>query len=680
MSRRAFRLALAAVVLCAAALRLWHVAADLPDFLDEAVPFRKALDIWAFTGGPPEWNPHLFHYPSLTIYLHYVVQWLGYVAGRALGQYRVPADWFVSFLADPTAAVLPARVLHAVVDASAVLAAGLIGERLRRGSGLLAAALVAFAPTAIATARQIYTDTIMTALALWSLERLLAWRERGGARRLGAAVVLAGLATGAKYPAIVLLAPLAWVLFERRGARGLALWPGLAAAVLAVFLCTTPFALLDFATFRRDLGFVQTLTATGHFGNIGTAGFAYHLRNLLHDAGPAGVVLALVSPFLALAPGGGRGAAIAVWLFLLGFGLPIAVARVEAARYLVPVIPAVAVLAAAAAHALAGRLPGGARGVALALLVAALLLPVGAAGLEAAAAGGGSTQSVARRWCEAHLDRRAMILAEAYTAPLPATEARAQVEASPIFAAASEAARRRYLARPWFQVVEVPLSVVGPCTNLVQPAEGPPVEVAIFPHVADMNQIFYDPRLLAGVDYVLTSSAVRGRYAADSARYAPELRLYRLLDSTAVVLARFAARGSVAGPPIGVYRLGPRARAVLDARGPLPALWWAEPIPLEYRRRASALLGAPREGGAPRTASGSLAAWVASLAPVYDEHIRPFADAMAVNLAELERLDAARAYAEATLTILPGDGVARAVREYCDRRPPAGAEARGARP
>jgi hypothetical protein len=667
MSRRTFRVLLALVALSAAALRLWHAVADLPDFLEEAVPFRNALDLWAFTGGRTDWNPHLFHYPSLTVYLHYFVQRLDYLVGWALGAFRTPADWFISYLADPATVVVPARLLHVAADASAVLAAGLVGERLRRGAGVAAAVLVALTPTLIETSRFIFIETIMAALALWSLERMLAWREHGGAWRLGSAVALAGLALGAKYPAVVLVVPLAWVLWERRGARGLALWPALVAVVLAVFLLTTPYALLDSVTFRRDITFVRNLTLTGYFGNSGTPGFAYLVRDLMRDAGPAGIGLLLVSLILGLAGLRRAAPAVTVWLYLLGFALPVAVARVEAARYLVALLPAVAVLAAAAVFDLAERVGGRTRRLLRTMLLLALLLPVAVAGVAAAAVGSRYTRIAARRWCETHLGPRDLILAEVYTAQLPSLDARAMVEGSPIFQAAGPEARRRYLQRSWFHVVPVPLSVVGPCASLVQPGQGPPVDVPIFAHVADVNQIFYDPRLFARADYVLTSSAVRGRYEADPVRYGVEAHLYRLLDSTAVVAARFAPHGDVAGPTIVIYRVGARAQAALGAGGSLPSLWWAERIPAAYRREATKLLGVRWQGEAVRGADGALAPWVWSLTAHFDEKIRPFTNAMAVNLAELGRLDAARSYAEATLLMVPDDAEGRLVREFCDR-------------
>jgi hypothetical protein len=667
MSRRAFHLLLALVALLAAALRLWHVVADLPDFLEEAVPFRNALDLWAFTGGLPDLNPHLFHYPSLTVYLHGFVQWLGYAAGRAVGAYHVPADWFVAYLADPTAAVVPARLLHVAADVAAVIAAGRIGERLRRGAGLVAALLVALTPTMIETSRFVFIETIMAALALWSLERMLGWRERGGAWRLAGAVLLAGLAVGAKYQAVVLALPLAWVLWERRGARGLARWPALMAAVLAVFLLTTPYALLDIPSFLRDVSFVRALTATGYFGNSGAAGAGYLARSLLRDAGPAGLALLLVALVLVAAGPRRRAPETAVWLHLLGFGVPIAVARVEAARYLVTLYPPIAVLVAVAALDLGARVRGRAGSVARATLVAVLVVPVAIAGVAAAASGSRYTQVAARRWCESHLGAADLVLAEAYTGTLPSLAARAEVEVSPIFAAASPAVRRRYLERGWLHVVPVPLAVAGAVTARIQPAEGPPVEIPVFARAGDVNQLFYDPRLYAAADVVLTSSAVRGRYEAEPDRCVAECRLYRLLDSTAVEAARFAPSGTVAGPEIVVYRIGARARAALGAAGALPPLWWAERVPPAYRRAAMSCLGQDGADLAVLGPDGAPAPWVRSLVFVFRDQVRPFTTTMAMNLAQLGRLDAARGFAAAGLTMDPADEEARAVREFCER-------------
>ncbi len=677
MNPRSLRFGLVLVVLAAVALRLWHVAADLPDFLEEAIPFRFALDLWSWTGGPTDWNPHFFNYPSLTLYLHFLLQKSGWIVAHAAGLARTPADWFLNYLADPSGMVIPARIAHVAFDALAVGLTGLVAERLRRGAGVPAALLAALSVTLLTTARSISTDTVMGALALGALERMLAWRERGGARRLVTAVVLIGLATGAKYPAALVLVPLAWVLWSRDRGRGLALWPWCVAGALGVFLLTTPYALLDFTAFRRDFGFESLHVASGHLGQATGIGLPFHVRNLLRDLGPVGLALLGASAAL-MVPRTTRAVAVAVWLYLLVFLGPIASARFGAERYLVPVVPAAAALAAAAALELVARLAPRWRAAAAVVLLGGLLVPALVTGTRMAARGGRLTQVEARRWLEANLSPRDLVVEEAWGPGLPAVSARVVVETSPIFRAAGPEARRRYLERPWFHAVPLPLFVAGRVSSRLQPPGGDAVDLEVFPAAVDLNEVVYDGRLFGGVDVVVTSSAVRGRFAADPARYATTCGFYRVLDSTATVLTRIGPDDQLSGPEIVVYRLGPRAHAALAASGPLDPLWWVAGVPAEYRRRATGVLGAPWDGGAPRSAPGQPAPWVRSLAGVYDERLRPFVEDMVVNLVDIGRFDEARPLAEATLLLLPDDPVAGMAYDFCLRH--RGPAARGAPP
>jgi hypothetical protein len=183
------------------------------------------------------------------------------------------------------------------------------------------------------------------------------------------------------------------------------------------------------------------------------------------------------------------------------------------------------------------------------------------------------------------------------------------------------------------------------------------VRLSVFPHVADFNRVYYDPRLFAGVDYVLTSSAVRGRFEADRGRYAVENRLYALLDSSAGVAARFRDRTADGEREIVIYRLGPRARAAIDAFGPLDPLWWATYIPRSYREQAETLLVPvpQRTAGRLRDAQGTAAAWVRTLTPIFENRFRPLAVAMAFELMEHGRPALARHFAMAVLELDPGN-------------------------
>ena len=479
------------------------------------------------------------------------------------------------------------------------------------------------------------------------------------------AAALIGLAAGAKYPAAALLVPLAAALGLRGGVGGLGRWPLAAAIAGAAFLVTTPFSVLDFATFRRDMGFVQGLAQKGHFGNLVERGFLFHLRTLERDLTWLGLPLLAGSLVWTAARLRARPDAALAWLALLVFGVPIAFARVEAERYLLPVLPLAAALIVDSIFAATTR-PRPARRVAAAAAVVALASSSAFATVRAVIASGADTRIEARRWCEAHLTPRDLVIQEHYGAPLLGRMDWLNVRGGETYALASPAVRKRYDERRWFSATTLPLAVVGSSANRVRPRSGPPVDVEVFPHAADFNHVVYDPRLFQGVDYFATSSAVRGRFTADPARYAVENRLYALVDAVAETAARFLPRAGGGGPEIVFYRLGPRAQRSLAAFGPLDTLWWAEAIPRAYRERAERLLEPERpSGGAVRLPDGTPALWVLSLRAVYQYLFADFAIVMGSELADRGRYAEARRFAAANLVVAPEDEQACVLHAVC---------------
>jgi dolichyl-phosphate-mannose-protein mannosyltransferase len=648
--------ALAAVLGIALAIRVWKIGYGLPEFLDEALPFRWALAMWNDPHGRIDWNPHRFHHPSLPTYLHLFVQQAVFIAGRISSAYRNAADFHIGFLVDATPMALAARTVGIAADLATVFVTAMLAERVRRGAGWIAALAVAVSPTFVVAARSICSDSVMVPLAIAALERTLAYRQQGGRARLFAAAALIGLAAGSKYPAASLLLPLGVALGFRGGARELRWWPLAAAVAGAVFLATTPYAALDFATFQRDLGFLRGLAQTGHLGNLGERGFLFHMRNLARDLSWLGLALLAGSLAWTVHRARSRPDASLVWLALLTFGVPIALARIEAERYLLPILPLAAALAAEVVLAGCERLKQPARTAAVAAAVLALTGPALAGAARAVRASDDDTRFAARRWCEAHLTSDDLIVQELYCAPLLGRVEWLTVRGGDLYAAASPEMRARYDARRWFSSARLPLAVVGSTTNRVRPRIGPAVEVEVFPHPADLNHLVYDPRLLQRVAYFATSSAVRGRFQADTVRYAIEHRFYALLDSTAEVAARFAPRGAGGGPEIVIYHLGERAQQALAGLGPLDPLWWAEPIPRAYRERAESLLAPARpSGGEIRLDDGTPAAWVLSLRVVYQFLFSDFSLTLGSELADHGHLAEARRLAAATLVVAPED-------------------------
>src|SRR5439155_24264994 len=82
-----FRAGLFATVVLGLGLRLMRLDHGLPDLLEEATPLRSALAMWGWPGRADSLNPHMFVYPSFTLYLHYLAQKLAFLIGHVAGQY-----------------------------------------------------------------------------------------------------------------------------------------------------------------------------------------------------------------------------------------------------------------------------------------------------------------------------------------------------------------------------------------------------------------------------------------------------------------------------------------------------------------------------------------------------------------------------------------------------------------
>ena len=656
------RLVAAALVGVALLVRAWHIGWGLPDFTEEAIPYQLAFSMRSVATGAIDLNPHAFSYPSLGIYLHLLVQQGVYLLGRLSGAWTNAADYQLAAYLDPSRTVLAARAVGVICDAVCVLAAWRIGRRVSRLAGLESGLLVACSATMIVTSRSIYVDSIMACLALWAVERLLAWHETGRRGAFISGAVLIGLAAGAKYPAAVLLLPLGYLAWARDGARGTR-WALLGAAIAAVaFLLTTPFAILDPAEFLRDFSFEGRHAAQGHLGSEGHASLGFHLANLVRDLGWPGCIALLGSLALLARRDARRPQAIALWLGLAAFAIPISMARIDAERYLLPVVALAAPLAALGLAVGLESVPAHARAASMAAAAAMLMLMPAITGFGVARRGERDTQVEARRWCETHVGRDQLMVSEGYGPRLAEQRRVDDMRSRPAYLHASRAWQARVDSLRCFHVVSLPLVVTGPLVNRVNPAGRPPVELVVAPHASTVTSIYYEPSLFTGADWFVTTSAVRGRLAADPEHFATACTLYRLLDQGAWVAARFTPGPDASGPEIVIYELDAHARAALAAKRPWDPLWWTAIVPDDYRRRAGALAaGEGEEAPADAVALPALGAdgepspWVRTLLPLYLDHVATFDYTLAEDLALVGRFEDAARVAGANHLMMPMD-------------------------
>lgn len=268
--RRRYLGSLLIIGLTALLLRVWGVGWSLPyvDHPDEPAVVNVILRI--IQG---DLNPRHFFYPSLIIYMQALVFKLHFWAGLQTGLYTEPLSLPRSthFYTTIPQAFIWARLFTALLATAAVVALGTwSGRYLGWRAALIAAALLAFSPWAVIHAHYITVDGPAAFFALLVLLALLQVAARGSWRDYLLAGLLFGLATGSKYQNALLVAPfvVAHIACWRSAAlahSGRLISGGLLS--VAMFLLTSPYIILDFAGFQRDMETLFTSYAAG-YGDI----------------------------------------------------------------------------------------------------------------------------------------------------------------------------------------------------------------------------------------------------------------------------------------------------------------------------------------------------------------------------------------------------------------------------
>jgi dolichyl-phosphate-mannose-protein mannosyltransferase len=344
-NRRAWAWAgLAAVLAGGLGLRLWGVRQGLPyaynaDEADHFVPHAVRM----FQAGTL--NPHYFsNPPAFTYLLHYLFA-IYYGGATAVVH---------AFALHPDRLYTLARVAAALLGTGALWLLYATGARLfNRAVGLLAAAIeaVAFLPVFYAhlALNDVPTLVPLTLSLLGSAGVLRKARKRDYVL----AGVGLGLACASKYTAGIAVVPLAAAgaarYLDGGEARARQVLSGLVlagVAALLAFLIANPYAVLDYASFHRELVHQSTLSGEGQ-GKLGApthGGILYYLWSLTWGLGWAPALAAL---------GGGlviwRSSPRAGWLLVpapLLFLLFMGSQGRYFGRWLMPILPVLCLLGA----------------------------------------------------------------------------------------------------------------------------------------------------------------------------------------------------------------------------------------------------------------------------------------------------------------------------------------------
>lgn len=357
--------ALALLALTAAlglGLRLYALDWGLPYVEHPDEPALVEVAVRMARAGDP--NPHTFLYPSLFFYALAGVVRLHAWWGLQHGLYGSLADLpLKTYLFTQTPGLYVwGRALSALLGALTVPALALLGRRMFGWpAGLLAGLLLAISRFHIEHSHFITTDA---ATGLWVVLALLgAWRvaEDGSWRGYLLGGLGCGLAAGTKYNAgVVALALAAAHLLHWRGRslRAAAPLVGCGALALLTFVACTPYALLDWPSFAEALAFNARHYASGSHGDIvGRWPAGEYAEFVWSQVLFPGGALLLLAGLPALARRWPRQTALLGLVVLAELALLLSYA-VHFVRNLLPVVPLLALLCAAAAAALGQALAG----------------------------------------------------------------------------------------------------------------------------------------------------------------------------------------------------------------------------------------------------------------------------------------------------------------------------------
>ncbi len=351
-------LVLSTILLFSLLLRLWGLDFGLPN--DRCRPDEYQIAVTALGMGSGDLNPHFFNYPTLFIYLCFFCYGLYYLIGYATGVFHQPADLGLSFLIDPTPFYLISRSLSLMAGVISVFLVYKICRRwFSQTMAVVASLLLAVAPLHVRDSHFGVTDVFMTMLVLCSIYFMLDFHHSGKQKYAVYSAVCAGLAASAKYNGGFALLPLAAVLFlhyrREHDLAGTVRQAGLALSGFALaFLCTSPFVLFDLNHFWLDFQYEMEHLQKGHLGVILDRGWIHHVRfSLFYGLGWPFLLTAASGIYFLCKRYGQK--AFLLLVFPLLYYVLVGKGYTVFSRYALPLIPFMAILAAAALDQLKTR-------------------------------------------------------------------------------------------------------------------------------------------------------------------------------------------------------------------------------------------------------------------------------------------------------------------------------------
>ncbi len=400
------------ILLLALLLRLWNIHYPAWKVPDEQNVIDRAL-LLGHEGPNPRW----FLYPSFFLYVLFAIDAAFYLVGVLFGVFLSPADFAGFYFAHPIILHLIGRSLALVFGVASLALIFRIGRQWwGYGVGLAATALLLVSPLHVFVSRLAKPDMLMVFLLLVAAWGVCRYLDRNGAAWLWTAGLAVGLATSTKYPAAAgVLWLVAAPLLHRRGWAALPEGAGAVCLAGVGFVAGTPFALLDWSTFRTHFAHIVAHMHMQWYGAEGVIGYTYYLLHGFPGAlGWPAAVLGLLGCGRWLLRGGPRERLLAG--FVVAFYGWMGYSQIAGVLYLFPAYPIVALAAADLVKGATARLgtarPALSRWALVGLAAISLLLPLTSAVRDTLLLAARDTRELGGAWIAEHLPRGTRILSE----------------------------------------------------------------------------------------------------------------------------------------------------------------------------------------------------------------------------------------------------------------------------
>ena len=243
------------LVLVGLGLRVWGSSWGLPDLYH---PDEDKIVNHALAFGSGDLNPHYFGWPSLQMYVLFLMYGVYFVSGWLLGQFASPQEFLVAFAVDPSTFYLLGRWLSALLGALTIWLTYVAGRRLYgRDVGLIAAVFLGVNYLHVKDSHYITPDVPVAFMVLAAFYFTVRIIQDPSRKNYLAAGILAGLAISVKYPAFVVAFSVFaahLIAVRTNSVKLLSARAWLAAALIPLgFWIGTPYSLLDWNNFLIDL-------------------------------------------------------------------------------------------------------------------------------------------------------------------------------------------------------------------------------------------------------------------------------------------------------------------------------------------------------------------------------------------------------------------------------------------